>query len=150
MSDHRERYANSRRRFFMLCLYVGAYATLRYHGELVEQNFNMPTQFGIHAQQGLGANPNLPYWRQQMYRAVFSLPMVIEEQANRAARKAQGAVHGAEAGFSGPGRGQQQVQYQPPAHPGPAGRPAPGGGGGLAPGEKLIYVAPPNGAPPRR
>lgn len=144
-----------RHRFLMLCLYVAAYATLRYHGEVVVQNVNMPTQFGIQTQQMVSAHPNLPYWRQQLYRAVFSLPMVIEEQGNRAARSAQGAAYGAAQGATGGNNmyapRQQyapQQQYAPPQQQyaqTPRRRQASGGDAGLAPGEKLIYVAPPNG-----
>lgn len=72
--------------FVMLCLYVAAYAWLRSSNEIAMHS--APAPRGMEASRRIMASPATPRWRQQFMRAVFSLPMVVEEEA----RKHEGTV----------------------------------------------------------
>ena len=149
-ADEGRRHSTNRNRFLMLCVYAGAYLLLRHHGEVVVQNITLPAGRGGYSHLMVSPHPSLPYWRQQLWRGLFSLPMVIEEESNRAARKGQDMARSAQQmvspndnAYAQPAR-QQQYQAQPQYQQQPqraASNP------GLAPGEKLIYVAPPGQSP---
>lgn len=158
MSDDRE---NERRRYrfffrvFKVMVYAGAYLCLRYYNEIGVQNITLSrtSQFRV-----VSANPQLPYWRRQVWRALFSLPMVVEEEGLRAKDRAQGVVRDAQGvvrdaqervnqfqdlqgtSYSAPqGTGRQQAVPVYPTGSQPAAAPRQG--------ERVIYTAPPAQAP---
>lgn len=71
-----------RPRFLLFCLFVMAYITVRSGGELVYQPARNPDG-GTH--YIIGANIGIPRWRRQLYRALFSPFMVVEEEGRRLA-----------------------------------------------------------------
>ena len=72
-----------RPRLLLFCLYLAAYGAMRVCGEIVSQD--VPVQGGGFGgrEYVVGANPMIPRWRRQTYRAVFALPMVCEEELRR-------------------------------------------------------------------
>lgn len=74
-AEHHKPFILFRPNFILLCLYVGAYAWLRSADQIVER--------GAGPLWGIAAAPDLPHWRRQAWRALFSLPMVLEEEARR-------------------------------------------------------------------
>gem|GEM_PF-1889029 len=79
-------------RFLLLCLYVMCYLTVRAYGEIVclgvDQSFGSYVG-GNHIVEPAG---QIPRWRRQAYRAVFSPLMVVEEEARRLKDKGAGLV----------------------------------------------------------
>jgi hypothetical protein len=70
-----------RPKFLLFCLYVAAYVMLRMHGEVVFQQISVPGgNGGVDVFRMASANPGIPYWRQQLWRGVFSAAMVVEEE----------------------------------------------------------------------
>ncbi len=82
MADSRKKpFFLFRPKFLLLCLYIAAYCLLRMHGEIVYQQISVPGgNGGVQVYRMASANPGLPYWRQQVWRAVFSAAMVVEEE----------------------------------------------------------------------
>ncbi len=74
-----------RPRFLLFCLYVAAYVLLRVHGEIVFQQISVPSgNGGVQVFRMASAAPDIPYWRQQVWRALFSAAMVVEEEGQPA------------------------------------------------------------------
>lgn len=82
-AEHRKPFFLFRPGFVLLCLYVAAYAWLRADGDIDMQSVTLPSPGGTETFRLVGPNPELPHWRQQLYRAVFSLPMVVEEEGRK-------------------------------------------------------------------
>lgn len=74
--------------FVVFCLYIAAYAWLRSVGDIDLQSITLPSGRGMEVFRMVGPSPELAHWRQQTYRAIFSLPMVVEEEG----RKHEGTV----------------------------------------------------------
>lgn len=70
--------------FVLFCLYIAAYCFLRHTGEIDVQAVSLPSPRGGQVFRVLGASPVLPLWRQQLWRALFSCPMVVEEEGRKA------------------------------------------------------------------
>ncbi len=81
--QHRKPFFLFRPKFVLFCLYVAAYAWLRSAGDIDLQSISLPSPRGTEVFRMIGASPELPHWRQQLYRAVFSLPMVVEEEGRK-------------------------------------------------------------------
>ena len=80
-ADHKKGFFLFRPKFLLFCLYVAAYVMLRMHGEIVYQQVAVPGQNGgVQVFRMVSADPHIPYWRQQAWRGVFSLAMVVEEE----------------------------------------------------------------------
>lgn len=86
MADDRKRGRRSwlSSKFFLLCLYVAVYAFLRFKGEIVAQQISLPSaRGGVEIYRMIGPHPDMPNWRQQLWRAFFSLAMVGEEEGKK-------------------------------------------------------------------
>ena len=147
-------------KFLMFCLYVTAYIALRLYGEIVLQQVRAPlANGGIGEFRMVSASPALPHWRQQVWRAVFSAAMVVEEEGEPVlgiARQLYSQRQHQQGGgdrrrivdqAAETGRnlapGQQYAQIQPQQAPRQSGR-APkatgrGNPNGLDEGERMIY-----------
>lgn len=88
-----------RPRFLLFVLYLIVYVGLRYRDEMIVQTVG--SQEGGTYQMVM---PNMqhPRWRRQLWRAVFSLPMVVEEEGRRAAMMGDGFFGGALGELLGP------------------------------------------------
>ncbi len=82
-AEHHKPFFLFRPGFILLCLYVAAYAWLRSAEQIVMQSVALPSVRGTDVFRMIGPNPDMPHWRQQTWRAVFSLPMVVEEESRR-------------------------------------------------------------------
>ncbi len=79
--EHSKIFFLFRPKFLLFCLYVAAYILLRTHGEIVFQQVSIPGgNGGVQVFRMASASPDIPYWRQQVWRAVFSAAMVVEEE----------------------------------------------------------------------
>ena len=123
-SEQRKPFFLFRPRFVLFCLYVALYAWLRHEGEIAMQAISLPSPRGVEVYRTIGANPSLPYWRQQLWRAFFSFLMVGEEEGRKLKVIADDLYHEAQGTVNTvqdylPGRQQQsqapqfQQQYQP-------------------------------------
>lgn len=84
MSDERRRKSWLRSKIFWLFLYVIAYLLLRAKGEVAVQQIALPAPGGgVEVFRMVGAHPDLPHWRQQLWRALFSFAMVGEEEGKK-------------------------------------------------------------------
>ncbi|MCD8352516.1 MAG: hypothetical protein LUC93_18075 [Planctomycetaceae bacterium] len=83
MAADRKPFFLFRPRFLLLCLYVAAYWILRNYGEVAIQSVFLPSPAGTQVYRIVGPNPDLPHYRQQLWRALFSLPMVAEEEGRK-------------------------------------------------------------------
>lgn len=84
MADDRKRRSGIRSKFFLFLVYVAAYVFLRYNGDIVIQQIALPAPGGgVEVFRMVGAHPDLPHWRQQTWRALFSLAMVGEEEGRK-------------------------------------------------------------------
>lgn len=82
-------------RFLLFCLYVMAYMTLRAYAEIVHQPYDARVGSAIVRQHLVGSSPDIPRWRRQVYRVVFSPLMVAEEEGRRLKDKGEGLVQDA-------------------------------------------------------
>ncbi|MDR1745600.1 MAG: hypothetical protein LBS30_07605 [Planctomycetota bacterium] len=82
-AEYRKPFILFRPGFILLCLYVAAYAWLRSAGQIDMQAISLPSLRGTDIFRMIGPNPDMPHWRQQLWRALFSLPMVVEEEARK-------------------------------------------------------------------
>lgn len=85
-----------RPRFVLLCLYVAAYICLRNYEEIAVQSVFLPTGNGAAVYRVVSPHPDLPYYRQQLWRAFFSLPMVVEEEGRKLSKQGRELYKGAE------------------------------------------------------
>ncbi len=114
-AEHRKPFFLFRPGFVLFCLYVAAYAWLRSAGDIDMQSITLPSPRGSDVFRMVGPNPDLAHWRQQFYRAFFSLPMVVEEEG----RKHEGTLRNLYRQASGGAEGgdrmarDQPQQYQP-------------------------------------
>lgn len=78
---HKKGFFMFRPKFLLLCLYVAAYIMLRMHNEIVfQQEYVSGRNGGVEVFRMARADPGIPYWRQQLWRALFSAGMVFEEE----------------------------------------------------------------------
>lgn len=132
-AEHRKPFFLFRPGFVLFCLYIAAYAWLRSAGDIALQSIALPGVRGTEIFRMIGPNPELSHWLQQFYRAVFSLPMVVEEEGRKHEGTIRRLYHQARGTADEGGRmvreatdfvrdhvpqGQQmnpqQMQYQPP------------------------------------
>lgn len=64
--------------FLFLCMYIMAYTVLRNNGEIVYSYGRTQQGASVHM---VNPNPEMPHWRRQVYRLVFSPIMVSEEES---------------------------------------------------------------------
>lgn len=83
-------------RFLLFCLYVMAYLTLRGYGEIVHQEVEARRGGAYVNAHVVGSSSEVPHWRRQAYRVVFSPLMVAEEEGRRLVGKGRGLVRDAE------------------------------------------------------
>ncbi len=94
-----------RPKFLLLCLYVLAYILLRMKEEVVFQQISVPGRNGgVDVFFMARANPGIPFWRQQAWRAVFSAAMVVEEEGQPVISRVEGLL-GRTRNESGQGNG---------------------------------------------
>lgn len=79
--------------FVLLLLYVAAYWCLRNYGEIVVQSVFLP---GSHVYRVVSPHPEIPQYRQQLWRALFSLPMVAEEEGRKLSERGREVYQNAE------------------------------------------------------
>lgn len=101
MADDRRQPMVYRPRFLLVCLYIMCYITLRGYGEIVSQVTDVRVDNVVSRRVIIGSDPTVPRWRRQVYRALFSPCMVIEEEGRRLATEGKGLVR--EAGDYGRG-----------------------------------------------
>jgi hypothetical protein len=93
-SDHNHKpFLLFRPGFVLLLLYCGAYWCLRNAEEIVVQSVFMP---GSRAYRVVSPHPEIPFYRQQLWRALFSLPMVAEEEGRRVTERGRSMYESAE------------------------------------------------------
>lgn len=80
-TTHRRGFFLFRPKFLLFCLYVAAYVMLRMHDEIILRQIAVPgrTVRGDVFEMAM-PHPGLPRWRQQLWRALFSAAMVVEEE----------------------------------------------------------------------
>lgn len=78
--------------FLLFCLYVMAYFTTRGYGEIIYSPMAVRGGGASTAEHVVGVNYDIPRWRRQMYRAVFSPLMVAEEEFRRLAAGGKGMI----------------------------------------------------------
>lgn len=107
MADDRRRSSGFGFKFFLFLVYVAAYGFLRYQGEITVQQIPLSTPGGgTEIFRVIGANMHLPHWRQQTWRAVFSLAMVCEEEGVKIMNQGMSTYRGARAPGGQPYGGQ--------------------------------------------
>ncbi len=96
MADEKRGTVLLRPRFLLFCLYVMCYVALRGYAEIILQQ--APMQMGDRMVQTyiVSSSSEVPRWRRQVYRVVFSPLMVAEEEGRRIVGKGRGLVSDAE------------------------------------------------------
>ncbi len=79
--------------FVLFLLYCGAYWYLRTHGEIAVQSVFLP---GAQVYRAVSPHPEIPFYRQQAWRALFSLPMVAEEEGRKLTERGRTMYENAE------------------------------------------------------
>lgn len=129
-AEHRKPFFLFRPGFVMFCLYIAAYCWMRSVGDIALQSVPVTSPRGVEMFRMIGPSIELAHWRQQVYRALFSLPMVVEEEGRKHEGTVRRLYHEARgtAGVVGEAVGhvrdnapigQQQYpqqQYQPPQY----------------------------------
>ncbi len=88
--QHRKGFFLFRPKFLLLCLYVLAYILLRMKDEIVYQEISVPARNGgAQVFRMASAAPAIPFWRQQVWRAIFSAAMVAEEEGQPVIRRVE-------------------------------------------------------------
>ncbi len=83
MAEPRKPFFMFRPKFLLLCLYVIAYILLRSSEDIVVHSIALPSPRGPEIFRMVGPHPDLPHWRQQLWRACFSPAMVVEEEGRK-------------------------------------------------------------------
>lgn len=97
MADERKGTLLLRPRFLLFCLYVMCYVALRGYSEIILQQVPVQTDGGRMVQTYIvGSSSEVPRWRRQAYRVVFSPLMVAEEEGRRIMGKGRGLISDAE------------------------------------------------------
>lgn len=91
MSDKKKPPLLLRPRFVLFWLYVFLYALLRMAGIIEAREYQGSDSWFLKP-AAVAPNPDKLRWQRQTLRALFSLPMVLEEEARLAAAKGQSAV----------------------------------------------------------
>lgn len=81
--------------FLLFCLYVMCYLTVRAYGEISYQPVQLQSRNGPVPGYVVQASYSVPRWRRQLYRAIFSPLMVVEEEGRRLADGGRGLVRDA-------------------------------------------------------
>lgn len=84
-----------RPRFLLFCLYCMCYVALRGSGEIVHRAVEFRSPQGVGVQHIVGSDPQIPRWRRQTYRVVFSPLMVAEEEGRRILSEGRGWMRSA-------------------------------------------------------
>lgn len=96
MADDRKGPLLLRPRFLLFCLYVMCYVALRGYSEIILQQAPVQTDGRIVQTYIVGSSSEVPRWRRQLYRVVFSPLMVAEEEGRCIVGKGRGLVSDAE------------------------------------------------------
>jgi hypothetical protein len=96
MADDKKGTLLLRPRFLLFCLYVMCYVALRGYAEIILQQAPVQMEGRMVQTYIVGSSPEVPRWRRQVYRVVFSPLMVAEEEGRRLAGKGRGLVSDAE------------------------------------------------------
>jgi hypothetical protein len=91
--------------FVLFLLYCGAYWWLRTNGEIVVQSVFLP---GSQVYRAVSPHPEIPFYRQQLWRALFSLPMVAEEEGRKLTDRGRAIYENAEGTVRGGIEGARQ------------------------------------------
>ncbi|MDR1518737.1 MAG: hypothetical protein LBU23_01145 [Planctomycetota bacterium] len=79
--------------FLIFCLYLMLYITLRGNGEIIRREADVRVEGGVRRVHLVGAEQEIPRWRRQAYRIVFS-PLMVAEEEGRALLTEGGNVVG--------------------------------------------------------
>ncbi len=143
--QHRKGFFLFRPKFLLLCLYVLAYILLRMKDEVVYRQYSVPDRNGgAQIYRAASANPGIPFWRQQTWRAIFSAAMVVEEEGQPVISRVRRWIGQEEdAGAAGSlidraiEAGRNLLPNQAPRQPPPQARQQPVEG--LREGERMVY-----------
>ena len=92
MAEEKKKSALHRPKFLLFLLYVGGFVFLRFYGHIVFQSAEVRGTPGLAREYVVGTNPMLPRWQRQVYRAIFSPLMILEEEGRRVADQGMGDV----------------------------------------------------------
>jgi len=96
MADDPKQPRPRRSRFLLFVMYLAVYGALRLTGEVAGETTRIQVEQQTAVANIVIPDPSIPYWRQQIYRGLFSPCMVAEEEIHlMASGSGEGLVAGA-------------------------------------------------------